>query len=150
MFGEYLTGLYAEAFYDIFGFVLFICIIMYVVWSLQWIPPISHIVKAVRQYFKAPFRESHLIREMIPNNILRFRFYRFLMWGQFFSMLGSYFASFYYTWAALATMFAENLTINRYTTLVILGSMAVFLCVCAAYYMKEANKLARFIYENRE
>ena len=147
--GEYLTGQYAEAFYEIFGFVSFISIIMFLVWFLQWVPPFSNIVRAVRQDIEAPFSESCLIREMMPNDMLRLRFYRLLMWGLVFSILISYLASFYYASAALAAMFAENLTVNRYTSLVILGSIAVILFVCAVYYMKEANKLARFLYEYR-
>ena len=147
--GEYLTGQYAEAFSEVFGFISFVSIILFVIWSLQWVPPFRNFIRAIRQDIESEFTESYLIREMIPNETMRHRFYRILMWGLVFSMLAGYFASFYYASAALAAMLAKNLTVNRYTALVILGSLSAILFMCSVYYMKEANKLARFLNENR-
>jgi len=147
--GEYLTGQYAEAFSEIFGFISFVSIILFVIWWLQWVPPFSNFIRAIRQDIESQFAESYLIREMIPNEIMRHSFYRILMWGLVVSMLAGYFASFYYASAALAVMLAENITVNRYTALVILGSLSAILFMCSVYYMKEADKLARFLNENR-
>jgi len=147
--GQYLTGQYADAFSDIFGFISFISIILFAIWSLQWIPPISNFVRAIREDIESQFTESYLIREMIPNEIMRYRFYRILMWGLVLSMAAGCFASFYYASAALAAMLADNITVNRFTALVILGSLSAMLFMCSIFYMKEADKLARFLNENR-
>ena len=136
--GEYLTDDYAEAFADIFGFISFVSIILFIFWSLRLIPPFSTFFKMIRQDMDKQFSETYLIKELIPNEIIRHRFYRLLMWGLFFSIIMGHLASFYFASAAIAAMLAENLPGNRYTALVILSSLSALLFLSSVYNMKEA------------
>lgn len=147
--GEYLSYDYAEAFYEVFGFISFVSIMLFVVWSLQFLPPFRGFVRAIRVSIDNPFSESFLIREMVPNQRLRLTLYRLLMWGCVFCMCAAYITSFYYSSACVAAILAENIIGNRYSAAFVLGALSSFMFFCAFYYMKEANKIARYLHEVR-
>lgn len=147
--GTYLVGRYAEAFHDVFSFISYVAVVLFVVWMLQWVSPFRQFIKAIQQEMLEPFEESHLIKELIPNGRFRLRFYRILMWGGVFSMAMCYLGSFYYGSAAIASLLAENLEINRYTTFTFLSGLAVLMFLLGSYYLKETNRLAKFLNESR-
>lgn len=146
--GIYLVGNYGQAFDDIFGFISYVGVILFVVWSLQWVPPFSAAVRAIQKDNLVPFEENYLIKELIPKKTYRFRFYRALMWAEVFLMTMGYLGSFYYGSAAVASLLAENLEVNRYTAFTILSALTILMFLLGAYYLKDANKLAKFLHEN--
>ena len=147
--GNYLVGSYAEAFDDVFNFISYVAVVLFVVWALQWVPPFRQLIKAIQKDMREPFEESYLIKELIPSRGFRLRFYRILMWGGVFSMTMGYLGSFYYGSAAIASLLTENLEVNRYTAFTILSALAVLMFLLGSYYLKDTNRLAKFLNESR-
>lgn len=148
--GSYLLIDYIEAFNSIFGFIFFIALVMSAAWLLLRIEPLSFIIKSIQQAMSDAFKESALIKELIPNNRLRLHFYRILMWGGTFLMAMSYLWAFCYGSLALAALcFTETLKINQYTGFTILSALTVIMMLSGYYFMKEADKLAKFLNQSR-
>ena len=147
--GEYLSGEYTESFYEIFGFISYFSIILYIIWSLKWIPPIKGVITELKKSIESPFTESFLIKELIPNNRVRLHAYKVLMLLAVFCSMFSYFSSFYYGSASLAAILANNIAMNRFTAFIILALLSVFMLTIATYYIKEANKIAKFLHEQK-
>jgi len=147
--GEYLSGEYAESFYEIFGFISYFSIILFIIWSLQWVPPFKGFIAELKKSIESPFTESFLIKEMIPSNRARLHSYKALMFLAVLCSIFSYLISFYYGSASIAAILATNIAINRFTAFIILGSLSVFMLTIATYYIKEANKIAKFLHEQK-
>jgi hypothetical protein len=143
--GSVLEGVYADSFYEIFGFVSWLALIAFLVTLLGRIPPFSRIVAAVSEDMNRPFVESDLILELIPNRRARYAFYRVSMYGLVVVVIASGLSAFYFAGAAILALIANSLTINKFTAFAIFGGLFAFMIFCMSYNLREANKVANFL-----
>lgn len=147
--GEYLSGPYADAFSEFFGFISFISIIMFVVYSMQKVPPFSKFVKSFREEISSTFSETPLMHELIPNEESRLRLYRFFMWCFFLFSVVCFIMSLFYAITAITTLIAENIKANRYIAFVALSFLFLLAIFLSKIFMKEANNIAKFLNKKR-
>lgn len=142
--GHYLAGEQQSSFYDLFGVISWLALLMVALWSLSWTPPLRNIISSIRNDIYSERSKSDIVQDLIPNFQRRCRCYKMMAWGMLAAMFTCYLMSFCYGSYAI-TALASDMPGNKLSTFFILAGLSGFMFFAGHYFMRETHRLATFL-----
>lgn len=140
----YLVGQQQSSFYEIFGFMSWLALLMLALWSLSWTPPLRNIISSIRNDLYSEFSKSEIVRELIPNFQRRCRCYKMLAWGMLAAMFTYYLMSFCYGSYAITALISDMQS-NKFSACLTLAGLSGFMFFAGHYFMRETHRLVTFL-----
>lgn len=147
--GSSLEGAYAESFFQLFGFISFLAVVGFMGVKFCKLFRLNSWIHRILFGDGRPFRETSLIQAIMPNKQARMRLYKLQMY--LLVLLSLIAVAFIYILgnAAIVALVAKKMAVNRYTAFVIFMSLGAFVAICIADFLREADKLAAFLNQDR-
>ena len=142
--GHLLAGEQQSSFYEIFGCISWLALLMFALWSLSWTPPLRNIISSIRNDLYSEFSKSDIVRDLIPNFQRRCRCYKMMTWGMLAIMFACYLMSFCYGSYAITALISD-MQDNKFSAFFLLAALSGFMFFVGHYFMREAHRLATFL-----
>lgn len=142
--GHKLVGEQQSSFYELFGVISWLALLMFALWSLSWTPPVRNIISSIRKDIYSERSKSDIVRDLIPNFQRRCRCYKIMAWGMVATMFACYLMSFCYGSYAITALISD-MQGNKFSAFFILAGLSGFMFFAGHYFMREAHRLATFL-----